>query len=102
MGIRPEDVLLLPDAGPLGANQASGTVTDVRFLGEGLAYDFRAGATMLKVKAHRSQIRAQGEPMRIALPADYCMLVRPAADGAAAEEASLGLDDRAGLARAAQ
>ena len=101
LGIRPEDVELKPNTGTLGDNQVEGLVSDVRFLGEGFAYECRVQATTLRAKAHRSQLLQRGASVRISLDPSYCIVVPPSAD-TKAEEASLGLSSGPPLMQAAQ
>ncbi|MPZ59360.1 MAG: ATP-binding cassette domain-containing protein [Rhizobiales bacterium] len=77
VGVRPEDIEVGTGHAPPGPNECSGTVTTVRFIGDGLAYTCQVGSLELKLKAHRRTELAPGAEVRLAFSPEFCVLIKP-------------------------
>jgi iron(III) transport system ATP-binding protein len=76
--VRPENVTLIPDGAPGdGDNIVAGMVESVVFLGNLLDCAVAVGGERVRVQLHPSTRIAAGQTVRLSLPSEHCLAMRP-------------------------
>ena len=75
IGIRPEDISVIHADDETFENVLSGTVTSTMFMGDALEVRVAAGADNLRLKLHPSESIAEGDIVRLGLPARACRVL---------------------------
>ncbi len=76
--VRPENVALLADSASAGGdNIVAGTVESVVYLGNLLDCAVAVGGERVRVQLHPSARVASGQSVRLSLPSEHCLAMRP-------------------------
>jgi len=76
VAIRPENVTLLAGGSASGANQFSGTVDAIVYVGNLLDCVVAVGAERVRLQLQPSATIARGEQVRLAFPVEHCLALR--------------------------
>jgi iron(III) transport system ATP-binding protein len=75
--VRPENVALLADDAFSAENVVTGTVENIVYLGNALECGVLAGGERVRVQLHPATSVVRGQPVRLRLPRQYCLAMRP-------------------------
>jgi iron(III) transport system ATP-binding protein len=74
--VRPENVMLLPDAAPEGENVVAGRIEAIVYLGNFLDCAVAVGSERLRIQLHPATPVAGGQSVRLSLPSEHCLAMR--------------------------
>jgi iron(III) transport system ATP-binding protein len=75
--VRPENVALVAGDAPGSDDVIAGTVDSVVYLGNALDCAVIAGGERVRVQLHPATPIARGQSVRLRLPRQYCLAMRP-------------------------
>jgi ABC-type Fe3+/spermidine/putrescine transport system ATPase subunit len=95
VGIRPEDIEIVPNEAVEESNLVTGTVIASNYVGEGFVHTVEAAGQHIRVKRHHSEAFNRGDTIRLRFPTQQTVVVSPAEDLDAADLEGEALDGAA-------